>query len=299
MCTERVRSDYYSLLKRKMLLAVVIICQKKTTFISDTHLSVNRIQIVSAPVSYSTVIIKRAYWYSSFSLKSILAIWPGMSYLTVVSFRMCFTMTTLCLPLLLNHALSITFLGYEHFDWSSIFLWGSVWTISLWATLLKYNRTVVEKTCSMSDNRCRIMCAVNPPPSFSLFLVSVISLALSYCTYCIWWLLLIKSDWAFYGCVNPRKMHVFAHKAHAILSCVCVLSIWISCATDVALLVWSIHHQQSSVLALRAQSLVISSAMNKWGCFKIRNIYMRWLTMSVLMFCLCCIFMQITIIFIH
>lgn len=164
MCTERVRSDYYSLLKRKMLLAVVIICQKKTTFISDTHLSVNRIQIVSAPVSYSTVIIKWAYWYSSFSLKSILAIWPGMSYLTVVSFRMCFTMTTLCLPLLRNHALSITFLGYEHFDWSSIFLWGSVWTISYWATLLKYNRTVVEKTCSMSDNRCRIMCAVNPPP---------------------------------------------------------------------------------------------------------------------------------------
>lgn len=47
---------------------------------------------------------------------------------------------------------------------------------------------------------------------------------------------------------------------------------------------------------LRAQSLVISSAVNNWGCFKIRNIYMIWLTMSPLMFCLWCIFMQITII---
>lgn len=67
-------------------------------------------------------------------------------------------------------------------------------------------------------------------------------------------------------------------------------------ATEVPLFVRSIHHHQSSVIALRAESLVISSAVNKWGCYKIRNIYIRWLTMSPLMFCLCCIFMQITII---
>lgn len=88
--------------------------------------------------------------------------------------------------------------------------------------------------------------------------------------------LLIKSDRTVYGCVNLRKMHVFAYKAHIFLLWVCVLSIWISYAPDVILFVWSIHHKQSSVLVLRTQSNVSSSAMNKWRCFKIRNIHMWW-----------------------
>lgn len=126
MGTERVRSDYYSLLKRKMLLVVVIICQKKTTFTSDTHLSVNRIQILDP---------------------------------------------------------------------------------------------VPPPARSLSLSPC--ICHLSRP--LILYILHLMTL------------LLIKSDWAFYGCVNPRKTHMFAHKAHVMLSC--VLSIWISYATDVALFV--------------------------------------------------------------
>lgn len=67
---------------------------------------------------------------------------------------------------------------------------------------------------------------------------------------------------------KSQKYACVCNKGHMSLSGVCVLSMWISCATDVVLFVKSM--QQNPCFHWE-QSLVVSSAMNKWGCFKIRT----------------------------
>lgn len=62
--------------------------------------------------------------------------------------------------------------------------------------------------------------------------------------------------------------------------------VWLS-LLHVSLFVWSIHHYQTSVTALRAQSLVIDSPVTDGGCDKIRNICMRWLTVLSCIFSVC------------
>lgn len=132
--TEAVRSNYNCLQKRKMLYVMVIICQKRAAFIS--HSSLDRIQIASAIVSFASVIFTHACLNNPFSLKSILAIWSWISYLTAYSIWIPFSVTFLYLPLSLYHALPYNFLANYLFDWSSTFLWGNVGPISLLAAPL-------------------------------------------------------------------------------------------------------------------------------------------------------------------
>lgn len=128
------------------------------------------------------------------------------------------------------------------------------------------------------------------PPSLCVF---VISLAPTHCTYSnsddsaankiwwdIWWLCKSLRD----ACVCIKKPTLAPH-----------VVFW-AYGYPMLRMRHYLTDQYTISKVLRAQSLVISSAVNNWGCFKIRNIYMIWLTMSPLMFCLWCIFMQITII---
>lgn len=177
---------------------------------------------------------------------------------------MCFTITVYS-PLLLDHVMKEIFIGYEHLDYIVLLAHGVL---------------------SSSHTVCVYLLALSPSHTAHTAYLMI--------------RLLIKSDWTFYDCVNPCNPPacVCISNRHLFLVCLCCEHMDILCyrCGFICLINTPLPN---SVIAPTAQSLVISSAVNKCGCYKIINIYMRWLTMPMCMFCLCCIFMRITIIWLH